>query len=91
MLRDTPRKFLYGLHSVVLTNSSALSRKERDQKPGGRRREDVADKWSKKLANRFIRGRYWYLLPVAVLITLIVGVGKDVAKLYRKLRAQRVP
>ena len=154
MLRDTPRKFLHGLHSVVLTNSDALSRKERDRKTWGRRRvalgdalgyysqewrgepahitilldnlekrmgrrwlrvglvrdielsevffhelghhihrvhrpeykerEDVADNWSKKLASRFIRGRYWYMLPIAVPVTLLVGFGKDVSKLWSK-------
>ena len=156
MLRETPRQFLYGLHSVVLTNSGALSRKERDRKTWGHRRvslgealgyysqqwrgeparitilldnlekrmgrkwlrvgfvrdlelsevffhelghhihrvqrpeykerEDVADKWSKKLASRFIRSRYWYLLPLAAPIALIVAIGKDFSKLYRKLQ-----
>ncbi len=146
MLRETPQQFFYGLHSVVITNSGALSRKERDRKTWGRRRvalgdalgyysqewrgepahitilldnletrmgrkwlqvglvrdielsevffhelghhihrvhrpeyaekEDVADKWSKKFAGRFIRSRYWYLYPLAVPITLIVGIGR---------------
>src|SRR2546425_10554986 len=38
MLRDVPPKFLRGLHTIVLTNVSALSRKERDRKTWGRRR-----------------------------------------------------
>jgi len=38
MLRDVPAKFLHGLHTIVLTNVSALSRKERDRKTCGRRR-----------------------------------------------------
>jgi hypothetical protein len=32
MLRDVPAKFLLGLHTIVLTNVSVLSRKERDRK-----------------------------------------------------------
>jgi len=35
MLGDTPPRLLHGLHSVVLTNSGALSRKERDRKTWG--------------------------------------------------------
>ena len=156
MLRDTPPQYLHGLHSIVLTNSAALSRKDRDRKTWGRRRtslgqtrgyysqewrgqpahitilldnlerpmgrkwlrvglvrdlelsevffhelghhihhvhrpeykdkEDVADTWSRKLMWRFIQDRYWYLLPVAVPVGVLVNLAKDLAKLYRKLR-----
>lgn len=156
MLRIVPPKFLAGLHSIVLTNAGALSRKERDRKTWGRRRvalgdalgyysqewrgepahitilvdnlekhwgrrwlrvgivrdmelsevffhelghhihrvhrpryegrEDVADKWSKRLGRKFMSGRYWYLLPVAAPIALITGLAQDIAKLYRRLR-----
>src|SRR6266581_6524008 len=134
MLRIVPANYLWGLHSIVLTNVQALSRRERDRKTWGRRRvalgdtlgyytpewhgepahitilvdnlekhwgrkwlrvglvrdaelskilfhelghhihkahkpkyedkEDVADKWSKKLRGRFLRRRYWYLVPI---------------------------
>jgi hypothetical protein len=156
MLRAIPPKFLLGLHAIVLTNVSALSRKDRDRKTWGRRRvslgealgyyseawkgqpaqvtllldniekrmgrtwwrigiardfllsetffheighhihrfhkpeyegkENVADKWSRKLSGKFIRDRYWYLFPLAVPISLLIEVGKDMAKLYRKVR-----
>src|SRR5882757_107851 len=43
MLGDTPPRLLDGLHSVVLTNSGALSRKERDRKTWGRRRVALGD------------------------------------------------
>ncbi len=49
-------------------------------------RENVADKWSKKLSREFISNRYWYLVPVAVPISLVIGIGKDIAKLYRRIR-----
>ena len=35
----------------------------------------------------FIRDRYWYLLPIAVPVAVFVNLAKDLAKLYRKLRA----
>ena len=33
-------------------------------KPQYENKEDVADKWSKKLRVKFLRQRYWYLVPV---------------------------
>ncbi len=156
MLRDVPAKFLHGLHAIVLTNVSALSRKERDRKTWGRRRvvlgetlgyysqewrgnpahitilvdnlerrwrggwlrvgfirdmvlsellfhelghhihrvhrpeyegkENVADKWSKRLTRKFMSGRYWYLLPIVAPIALIAGLTGDITKLYRNIR-----
>jgi len=142
MLRDTPRKFLYGLHSVVRSLAKNATEKpggvvvlrsatlwaiysqewrgepvhitilldnlekrmgrkwlrvgfvqdlelsevffhelghhiHRVHRPEYKEREDVADNWSKKLASRFIRGRYWYMLPLAVPFTLIVGKAVD--------------
>ncbi|PYT49374.1 MAG: hypothetical protein DMG44_10905 [Acidobacteria bacterium] len=155
MLRDVPPKFLRGLHTIVLTNVSALSRKERDRKTWGRRRvalgkalgyysqewrgepahitilvdnlerrwgrgwlrvgfirdmelsevlfherghhihrvhrpeyegrENVAEKWSERLGRKFMSGRYWYLFPIFVSIALLIGLGKDIAKLYRRI------
>ncbi len=49
-------------------------------------KENVADKWSKRLTRKFMSGRYWYLLPLAAPIALIVGLGQDIAKLYRRIR-----
>ncbi len=156
MLRDVPPQFLRGLHSVVLTNVAALSRKDREQKGLGRGRaplraslgyysqawkgeparitilldnfekqwgrpwlrmafirdlqlsnllfhelghhihqihrpeyegrENVADKWSDKLSSKFMQRRYWYLIPIAMPVALILGLGKDIAKLYRRIR-----
>lgn len=48
--------------------------------------ENIADKWSKKLSGKFMRDRYWYLFPLAVPISLILGIGKDIAKLFRRMR-----
>ncbi len=31
-------------------------------------KEDVADYWSRRLSRAFFRRRYWYLVPVAVVI-----------------------
>lgn len=41
MLQVVPPKYLRGLHSIVLTNVGALSRKQREQKGIGRRREPL--------------------------------------------------
>jgi len=38
MLAVVPANYLWGLHSIVLTNVQALSRKSREQKGAGRRR-----------------------------------------------------
>jgi hypothetical protein len=156
MLRVVPPKFLVGLHTIVLTNAAALSRREREQKTWGRRRvslgdalgyysqawkgeparitilvdnfekkldrtwkrfgffrdmefaevlfhelghhihrvhkpkyegrEDVADKWSKKLSGKYVGDRYWYLFPLALPIALVVGLAGDIARFYRKVR-----
>jgi hypothetical protein len=43
MLRDVPPKFLRGLHTIVLTNISALSREERGRKTWGRRRVSLGE------------------------------------------------
>jgi len=154
MLKVVPAKFLWGLHTIVLTNVAAMSHKERERKTWGRRRvalgealgyyneewkgeparitilvdnlekqvgrnwlrlgfvrdmqvsevffhelghhihrvhrpryegrEDVADKWSKKLSRKFMSGRYWYLFPVAAPIALIIGIVGDIKKLFHK-------
>jgi hypothetical protein len=154
MLRIVPPEYLWGLHSIVLTNVQALSRKERDRKTWGRRRvtlgealgyytpewrgepahitilvdnlekhwgrkwlrvglvrdaelsrvlfhelghhihqvlkpkyeekEDVADKWSKKLRGRFLRRRYWYLMPVFLPLGHLRRLGKKIARRFRR-------
>ena len=43
MLRVVPPKFLAGLHSIVLTNVAALSRKERERQTWGRRRAHLRE------------------------------------------------
>ena len=155
MLRIVPTNYLWGLHNIVLTNTHALSRRERDRKTWGRRRvtlgqargyytaewkreaahitilidnlerhmgrqwlrvglvrdmeladvlfhelghhihrvhrpkyeekEDVADKWRDKFARKFLQSRYWYLVPLAVPIVLVIDLSKWAAKLFRRL------
>jgi len=63
MLRIVPSNYLWGLHSIVLTNVQALSRKERDRKTWGRRH----------VALREVRGYYtpeWSGAPAH--ITLLI-------------------
>jgi len=48
-------------------------------RPEYERRENVADKWSMKLSNRYLRSRYWYLMPLIVPISLLFKLGKRVA------------
>ena len=43
MLRIVPSNYLWGLHSIVLTNVQALSRKERERKTWGRRRISLGE------------------------------------------------
>jgi hypothetical protein len=160
MTREVHPKFLVGLKSVVLTNKTALSRKDRERKlplrgrrvvqgdtlgyysqewkgepacitllvdniekrcsggwsrfgffrisifsdvffhelghhihrvhrPRYEEREDVANKWSKKLSARFMVSRYWYMLPIAAPIALVAGLRSDITALYRKMRTNR--
>lgn len=51
--------------------------------------ENVADKWSEKFSSRFMRRRYWYLVPLFVPVALALKLGKYVGRLYRKSRAKR--
>lgn len=152
LLRHIPPEYLTGLQSILLTNSSALSRDERRQKiwsrnrkvqlgsrrgwysystrasgaritllvdrifrgetkftlafssfrmmtlgsvlwhevghhihatrrPEYRGKEDVADDWKTKLEKRYIRERYWYLLPVALLFKLARDLKSDAVRL----------
>jgi hypothetical protein len=45
-------------------------------------KENVADQWSKKLSRKFIRIRYWYLIPVVAPIAGTIRLGRNIAKLY---------
>jgi hypothetical protein len=49
-------------------------------------RENVADKWSKKLSRKFISNRYWYLIPVALPISLVIDFGKYIAERLGRIR-----
>lgn len=49
-------------------------------------KENVADKWSRELSRRFMRDRYWYVLPLLVPMALMFRIGKEIVKFYRKLR-----
>jgi hypothetical protein len=51
-------------------------------------RENVAEKWSKKLSSNFMSARYWYLFPLIVPMALIFGLKDDFARLYRRFRAK---
>ncbi len=37
---------------------------QKTQVPEFKEREDVADKWSKRLSRHYFWGRYWYLMPL---------------------------
>ena len=99
MLRDVPPQFLHGLNSIVLTNVAALDFSEvlfhelghhihRLHRPEYEGRENVADKWSKKLSTRHLRSRYWYLIPLIVPLSLLFDLGKGIAGKYRSIRAK---
>jgi hypothetical protein len=51
-------------------------------------RENVADKWSKRLSTRYLRSRYWYLIPLIVPLSLLFDLGKGIAGKYRSIRAK---
>jgi hypothetical protein len=34
-------------------------------RPEYKEKEDVADRWSKKLTAKFLRRKYWYIIPIA--------------------------
>jgi hypothetical protein len=42
------------------------------QAPEHTEREDVADKWARRLQRRRLRRRYWYLIPLAVVLRLLI-------------------
>ena len=160
MIGEVPPRFLVGLKSVVLTNKTALARRDRERKllsrgkrvvqgdtlgyyseawkgeparitllvdniekqcsrrwsrlgffkssifsdvffhelghhihrvhrPRYEEREDVANKWSKKLSVRFMASRYWYMLPIAAPIALAAGLRSDFMALYRRIRSNK--
>jgi len=56
------------------------------RRPEYRGKEDAADSWKKKLERKFVRERYWYLLPIALPIKLVLDLKGDVSKLVRYLK-----
>lgn len=42
------------------------------QAPEHTEREDVADKWARQLRRRHSRRRYWYLIPLAAVLRLLI-------------------
>jgi hypothetical protein len=54
-------------------------------RPEHERRENVADKWSKKLSSRYLRSRYWYLKPLIVPISLLFKLRKRMAGQYQRI------
>jgi hypothetical protein len=51
-------------------------------------RENVADKWSKKLWGKFLRQQYWYLLPLIYPLWLITRLGKEIKRQFREIQAK---
>jgi len=43
-------------------------------------KENVAEDWSRNLSRLFYRRRYWYLMPVAYPVSLILGMAKRIKK-----------
>jgi len=39
--------------------------------PEHKEREDVAEKWSKRLSRHYVRRRYWYLMPLLFVLSII--------------------
>ena len=48
--------------------------------------ENGSQAWGDKLSGRFMRDRYRYLLPIAVPIFLIIGIGKELGRIFRRTR-----
>mgnify|MGYP003394897307 CR=1 FL=1 len=48
--------------------------------PEYKHREDVADRWSRRLRNRFVYHHYWYLLPILYPLAFIVRICKMLGK-----------
>lgn len=47
-------------------------------------REAAANKWARRLTTYFARRRYWYLLPVALVLTILFRAVKEFAEKPRK-------
>jgi hypothetical protein len=58
------------------------------RRPEYRGKEDVADTWKEKLTRKFMRERYWYLIPIALPIKLIIDLKGDVSRLVRYVRCR---
>jgi hypothetical protein len=46
-------------------------------------KENVAEDWSRRLSRRFLRKRYWYLMPVLYPVALLLRFGKRIRKSLR--------
>lgn len=46
-------------------------------RPEYREKEDVADDWQRKFMKTFLRGEYWYLMPLAKLVKTLRGRRTD--------------
>ena len=55
----------------------------RTSRPQYREREDVADDWARKLSKGYFRRQYWYLRPIAVVVSLPV---RGARVLWRKAK-----
>jgi hypothetical protein len=51
-------------------------------------RENVADKWSKKLRGKFLRHQYWYVMPLIYPFVWITRLGKKIAKQFPRTQAK---
>jgi hypothetical protein len=50
-------------------------------KPVFEGKENVAEDWSRKLSGRFLRGHYWYLLPILYPLALLRKLAKRIQKM----------
>jgi hypothetical protein len=55
--------------------------------PEQREREDVADKWKRRLARSYFRKRFWYLLPIIIPLVKLVKVVVPRRHLYPSKQA----
>lgn len=48
-------------------------------------REDVAEKWSRKLTRAYIKQKYWYLLPIFFLLIILIKIFKTAVKIVKRI------
>jgi hypothetical protein len=54
-------------------------------KPVFEGQENVAEDWSRKLSGRFIRSRYWYLLPILYPLALLRKLPRRIKKMIARI------